>query len=433
MQEETAALIAGPVFASKQRPTVTKRRKAQWRDQPRCEPQESSLPADRRESLDVLLLPARTHIHSCVLPCRPVTNILVVNMSGILAVSARKSDLMRLTAHGNTRSAVSNQDIDPNRIDHSTPAQKLVWTEPRTFFGVPGISDLDDLHAQVAFLGVPYDAGTPQPGIPTGQAAGPAAARLASRDQFVYGDDGSLGWYDVETDRDRLIGVTMADVGDVAIQGSQVEANFNRMTEVVRRITERGALPVAVGGDHSVSFPLARGMQPVGEIDVVYFDGHADFVDDRNGSRFSGASEMRRICELPFVRSVTALGIRNVERDEIVGMRQQGVRWATTLDLIDRASADVVAELVPRSGRLYVSIDLDVLDISLTPGHSLPEPGGLSYRELRAALAHVANRGQVVGFDVAELNPALDSGGGTARIATWLITHFLSEIFDSTH
>jgi len=324
----------------------------------------------------------------------------------------------------------NKDDIRSTRIGHSTPARQLLWIEPRTFFGVPGPVDLDDLDAQVAFLGVPYDAGTPEPGIPTGQAAGPTAARLASHDQFFYGEAASRGWYDVETDRDRLVGVRMADVGDVAIQGSQVEANFDRITEVVRRITERGAMPVAVGGDNSVSFPLVRGMQPVGEIDVVYFDAHADFCDDLDGARLTGASEMRRIYELPFVRSVTALGVRNVERDEIDAMRELGVRWSTTLDLIERGGADVVAELVPSSERLYVMIDLDVLDISLTPGHSLPEPGGLSYRQLREALAHVARRGKVVGFDVAELNPARDEGGSTARIATWLITHFLSEVFE---
>jgi agmatinase len=321
-------------------------------------------------------------------------------------------------------------DARSNRIDHSTPARNLIWTDPRTFFGVPAVSDLGDLGAQVAFLGVPHDAGTPQPGIPTGQSGGPTAARLASGDQLSYGDGASLGWYDVEADRDRLVGVTMADVGDVAIQGSQVEANFDRITEVVRRITERGCLPVAVGGDHSISFPLARGMKPAGEIDVVYLDGHADFYDDLDGARLTGASEMRRIFELPFVRSLTALGVRNVDRVEIDAMRQLGARWATALDLIDRGSAEVVPELVPRSRALYVSIDLDVLDISLTPGHSLPEPGGLSYRQLRTALAQIADRGKVVGFDVAELNPARDPGGSTARTATWLITHFLSEIFE---
>ena len=124
----------------------------------------------------------------------------------------------------------------------------------------------------------------------------------------------------MEVDRDRLVGVTMADVGDVVIQGSQLRANFDRMTEAVRRIVGSGALPVTVGGDHSISFPLVRGMEPVGEIDVVYLDAHADFLDEIDGSRFSGASEMRRISELPFVRSVTALGIRNVDRAEVDGM-----------------------------------------------------------------------------------------------------------------
>ena len=77
---------------------------------------------------------------------------------------------------------MSNEGAQARRIDHSTQAGKLIWTEPRTFFGAPGVGDLDDLRAHVAFLGVPYVGGTPQPGVPTGQAAGPSAARRASRD-----------------------------------------------------------------------------------------------------------------------------------------------------------------------------------------------------------------------------------------------------------
>ena len=90
---------------------------------------------------------------------------------------------------------------------------------------------------------------------------------------------------------------------------------------------------------------------------------------------------------------------------------------------------DVVREAV-RETPPYVSIDLDVLDSSVAPGHSLPEPGGLSYRELRALLAAVARRGRVIGFDIVELNPALDPSGATARVAAWTATHLLGEIFD---
>jgi agmatinase len=302
----------------------------------------------------------------------------------------------------------------------------LIDPAPRTFYDVPIVRDLDTLDAQVAFLGVPYDGGTPQPGLPTGQRGGPAAAREASSDQFFHGE----GWYDVESDRDLLAGVTMADVGDVAIQGSDTEGNYERMTRAARTIAERGALMVAFGGDHSVSYPLGRGMEMLGEFDVVHVDAHTDFMDTLGGTRLTGASQLRRLAELPSVRTVSAIGVRNVLREEVDGLRELGGRWATTLDVIERGPAQVVRDTVPEADALYVSIDLDVLDASVAPGHSLQEPGGLDYRRLRGILAEVARRGRVIGVDVVELNPARDPSGITARVATWTITHFLSEIFD---
>jgi agmatinase len=302
---------------------------------------------------------------------------------------------------------------------------ELIDPAPRTFFGVPGAPDLAALDAQVAFLGVPYDGGTPQPGIPTGQRGGPAAARAASVDQLVH----LAGWYDVESGRDHLAGVTMADAGDVAIQGSDTAGNYERISGAARAIAGRGALMVAVGGDHSISYPLGLGLEALGPFDVVHVDAHADFLDELGGSRLTGASQLRRLAELPFTGTVSALGLRNVDRAEVDGLRELGGRWATTRDVLDRGPAAVVRETVPEAGALYVSIDLDVLDASVAPGHSLPEPGGLGYRELRALLAEVARRGRVIGVDVVELNPALDPSGVTARVAAWTITHLLSEIF----
>ena len=248
-------------------------------------------------------------------------------------------------------------------------ARQLIDPAPRTFFGVPSVCDLDVLEAQVAFLGVPYDGGTPQPGIPTGQRAGPAAARDATEAQFSYprlgggaGDHGAEGWYDVEADRDYLVGVRMADVGDVAIQGSDTEGNYERITSAARAIVERGALLVAIGGDHSISYPLGCGLRLLGDFDVVHIDAHADFLDTRDGVRLTGASQLRRLAELPFVGTVTALGVRNVDRVEVDAMRELGGRWATTREVIERGGGTVVRETVPQSDALYVSIDLDVLD-----------------------------------------------------------------------
>ena len=306
---------------------------------------------------------------------------------------------------------------------------EVVVAGARTFFGVPAAGDLASFTAQVAFLGVPFDGGTPQPGNRTGQKLGPAAARAESWEQFTYGEGGAAGWYDIESDRDRLQGVTMADVGDVVIQGADDRGNFARMREAARQIVGQTCVLVAVGGDHSISFPLVAGVAAHHRVEMVHVDAHADFCDELDGSRLSGASQLRRIAELPEVAGVTALGLRNVERGEINGMRELGVRFATTLDLVDRGPDTVVNELVPISDAIYVSVDLDVLDLSVAPGTTLPEPGGLSYRELRATLAAIARRGRVVAIDVAELNPPADNSGTTARVACWLITHLLSERF----
>jgi agmatinase len=313
-----------------------------------------------------------------------------------------------------------------------TEMPEVVTTGARTFFGVPAAADLAAVTAQVAFLGVPYDGGTPQPGNRTGQKLGPAAARQASWEQFAYDESpegGAVGWYDVESDRDHLRGVTMVDVGDVVIQGADDRGNFARMRAAANRIAEQGCVLVSVGGDHSISFPLVAGVAAHRRVEVVHVDAHADFFDQLDGSSLTGASQLRRIAELADVAGVTALGLRNVEREEVEDMRELGVRFATTIDLLNRGPGAVVDELVPISDAIYVSVDLDVLDLGLVPGTTLPEPGGLSYRELRATLAAIAGRGRVVAFDIAELNPPADSSGATARLATWLITHLLSELF----
>lgn len=297
---------------------------------------------------------------------------------------------------------------------------------PATFFGVPSVRALEELSARVAFLGVPYDGGTPQPGLATGQRGGPAAVREASREQFSYPE----GWFDVEADREYLAGVTMADLGDVAIQGSDTEGNYARITAAARGIAERGAVMAAVGGDHSISYPLGLGMASAGSFDVVHVDAHADFLQDLDGARLTGASQLRRLAEMPEVGTVSALGLRNVDRTETEGLREHGGRWASTLEILERSPEEVVRATVPEAEALYVSIDLDVLDASVAPGHSLPEPGGIDYRTLRRLLAAVAGRGKVVGLDVVELNPSRDPSGVTARVAAWTLTHFLGELFD---
>ncbi len=172
-------------------------------------------------------------------------------------------------------------------------------------------------------------------------------------------------------------------------------------------------------------------MEGFAPIDVVHFDAHADFADHYFGARYSHGSQLRRLSELPFVRSITAVGLRNVWRVEYDDLVSYGARVATSLDVIRDGPEAVIERLVPEGGTLYVSIDIDVLDLPIVPGTTLPEPGGLGYRELRGLLDATARRGRVVGFDIVELDAPHDINAATARVTTWLIVHFLSSIFDA--
>ncbi|MGA8296859.1 MAG: arginase family protein [Acidimicrobiales bacterium] len=325
-----------------------------------------------------------------------------------------------------------DESLDTASYHYADPG--IVWPSPRTFFGAPSCADIDQLVAQVALLGIPFDGGTT---YRTGQGVGPASARSASVIQLDAawpgtGDHGATsGWFDIESGKDHLRGVTMADCGDVPIVPADIEGNFQRITRAVERIVQRGSLVVAVGGDHAISFPVGRGMRAHGKIDVVHFDAHADFAEAFFGSRYTHGTNLRRLSELDFVSSIAAIGLRNVWRDEFDDLVGYGARYATSKDILERGATAVVEEVVPRSENIYVSIDIDVLDLPLVPGTTLPEPGGLPYRALREALAAVATRGRVVGFDIVELNPPYDAAQATARITTWLIVHFLSSIFDS--
>jgi agmatinase len=309
--------------------------------------------------------------------------------------------------------------------------EDIIRPATRTFFGAPPADSLERLDAQVAFLGVPWDQGVIIPFIRSGAYAGPRLVReTRTRLRDTRPDGTSAGWFDIEAEREFLAGVRMADCGDVLVAGGDVALSHERITTATRRISERGALLVAVGGDHSVSFPVGRGVAEVHEtVDVVHIDAHADFADAIYGSRFQHGSQLRRLFELPTVDRITALGLRSVDREQYEDLRRLGVDFASTATLLDEGPAAVVERLVRPNRNLYVSIDIDVLDAALVPATTLPEPGGLAYRQLRALLEAIARRGKVVGFDIVETSAA-QPDLATPMTTAWLIVHFLTAIFE---
>jgi len=198
------------------------------------------------------------------------------------------------------------------------------------------------------------------------------------------------------------------DVGDLPLTES--EADFAVIESAVRELSRPF---VAIGGDHSITFPILRGVcagrQPV---NVLHFDAHPDLYDSFEGNRFSHACPFARVMEEGLARRLVQVGIRAATAHQ----REQARRFGVETVFMDAFAPEAVP--IPE-GPLYVTIDLDGLDPAFAPGVAHPEPGGLSVRDVMAVLRRV--RGPVVGADVVELNPARDPLGLTAAVAAKLV------------
>ncbi|WP_029349709.1 agmatinase [Bosea sp. 117] len=296
-----------------------------------------------------------------------------------------------------------------------------------SFLRSPICEDFSKVEADVAVLGIPYDCGV---GYRPGTRFGPREIRNQSTRYAPWGTGNAAGYWDVNQKKRFLADVSMVDCGDVDITYFDIDANMAKITASVRALVERGALPVVLGGDHSVTFPNVRAFEALGPIDIVHIDAHMDWREDIAGVRFTNASPLRRSKELPFVRHMVQLGIRDVRTREsdYNDATAQGVRIFTREDIREQG-VKAVLESLPALGNTFVTIDIDGLDPSIAPGTGSPTVDGLLYHEVRALLQGVAARGHVVGFDLVEVNPFIDVEGQTSLLATTLIIEFLGAIF----
>ena len=319
--------------------------------------------------------------------------------------------------------------------DHgdSAASPRIHVAGPRSFFNSPWCSDISTLDSQVALVGVPYDYGVIIPGLRSGTSRGPNAVRDGGAYNYVSPEtgEGAQGWFDIEDETEYLKGVTIADVGNISVIPAEIVGNLDRITEVVQKMAATDALVGAVGGDHSISFPVGRGMERYESVDVVHFDAHADFSDEVNGSKFSHGSQLRRLSELGFINNITMIGIRRCSKKVWEEAREHGVNIVTSRQLMREGAVAAIDRAVRPSRFLYVSVDTDIMDHSQIPGTTLPEPAGIPYQLLRDSLIETCKKGKIVGFDVVELSPPHDVGGVSAHVTSWLLTHFLSAIMAS--
>jgi agmatinase len=329
---------------------------------------------------------------------------------------------------------------DLDGVGTTTP---MVSFPPQSFFGAPICTRLSDFNAEVALLGVPYDQGSLIPYCRVGQSQGPRAVRM--NPTFFYGgnpfdgppdaDKPCMGFHCVDDGKEYLVGVTMMDIGDVSIPPGDLKRFISTTTEVARTVASRRAVLVGVGGDHSITFPLVRGMEPWGEVDIVHFDAHYDIRDEVMGSRYSHSSPISRSAELPFVNNITQLGMRNIAAKTSLEMvAKLGTTVIPAARVHREGAAECIEKYVPRAKNIYVTVDTDAFDWTIAPGTVLPEPGGITLQQFRDSMQVIVQKGNVVGLDITCLNPLVDTnwyGGITIRLVSYVMAYGLGYIFDA--
>jgi agmatinase len=300
-----------------------------------------------------------------------------------------------------------------------------------SFQKLPWLSDGTALRARrpdVAIVGAPLDdAVSHRPGA----RFGPRAIRAAS---YMSGSVHSLQlgiepfeWLDV------------VDAGDAPV----VPANLERGHAVIRRkvleVAATGAIPIVLGGDHSITNPAASAVAELvapRRLGVVHFDAHADTANSSWGVLQSHGTPMRRLIESGAVagRNFVQVGLRGYwpPAETLAWMRENGLRTHFMTEIEERGAeavvADAIAEALDGPELIYLSVDIDVIDPGMAPGTGTPEPGGMLTRELLRAIRQVVGAVELAGMDVVEVAPAYDLSEITAAAAHRCVMEALSAL-----
>lgn len=308
--------------------------------------------------------------------------------------------------------------------DYDTGRLNLPFVGFCTFAKSPTCEDWNNIDADVAFMGAPFDCGTQWR---SGARMGPRAVREAST-LFSFGHSGA---YSYEDDTLYLEGVNIVDIGDADMIHTNTEQSHANIEYSVRKILDSGALPVVVGGDHSVNAPIVRAFADKGPIHIIQIDAHLDFVDERHGVRFGHGNPIRRASEHDFVTGMTQLGIRNVSssnREDHKAAENAGSTILSVRDVRRLGVAGVLAK-IPKGVNYYITIDIDGFDPSIAPGTGTPSHGGFQYYEVMEILQGVTNQGNVVGIDLCEVAPDYDLTGSTSILAAQVLMNLIGYVF----
>ena len=275
--------------------------------------------------------------------------------------------------------------------------------------------DFDPRQADFSVVGIPFD------GLASarkGAALAPERLRYWSRHLTPFSED-----------RTRLKDMTICDLGDIPITNPAID--FNMVRQCVATLPN---MPILLGGDHSVTIPIFQGQRERYKdrrLGVLWVDAHPDLCDTFDGSKLSHACVLRRGIEFGIEpHDICMVGLRSWEEQEIDIVEGGGVHVYTAADVADRGIrkvADSVRNILNDCDAIHISLDIDCLDPSAAPGTGIPEFGGLTSRDVLTLFKSMQGL-PLVGLDVVEIAPPLDSSESTVFAGLKIIMEYIAVI-----
>jgi formimidoylglutamase len=312
------------------------------------------------------------------------------------------------------------------------------YVGPVSFQKLPWIDDADEIarrRADVAIIGAPFDdAVTHRPGA----RFGPRAIREAN---YATGGLHSLQLPSREgpVGLEPLDVLTVVDAGDANIVPARLERAHAMIYRKVRAVAATGAIPIVLGGDHSITWPSATAVAEVrapGNIGIVHFDAHADTAPEDWGQLAGHGTPMRRLIESGAVngRNFVQVGLRGYWPgvETFRWMQDQGMRWHFMREIEERGAEAVIDQAIDEAldgpDAVYLSLDIDVIDPGMAPGTGTPEPGGMLTREVLRAVRRIVGAVPLAAMDVVEVAPPFDHAEATAMAANRAVLEAISAL-----
>jgi agmatinase len=268
-----------------------------------------------------------------------------------------------------------------------------------TFAGLPYTEEPGDLaDCQAAVVGAPIDElATDRPGT----RLGPRAIRTESTATGPH----------LEAGPDWSKALRVVDYGDAPVVPADPAASHREIQAIVSEVRRAGAIPLILGGDHSITEPSVRGCASAGPLGLIHFDAHTDTASQLWGVELSHGTPMRRLVEQGHVDGprYAQIGLRGYwpgER-EFAWQESEGITSFFMHDVRRLGIEDVVERTIQLvgDGPVYLTVDIDALDPAFAPGTGTPEPGGMSVHELMWACRRIGEAAELVGADVVEVLP----------------------------